>query len=201
MGRAQSARDAELIFLALLLRRPAAKERPQTPAPPAELESFYRAVSKFYRARQDEVRRAAARVSSAEEVAVVFHLARHAALEPDEILRLRETGIGWAGLASRLHLGRESFYVPLGSPTVTPATAYRNVREKARQAWQSAGLMDIDIVNLINLKFLYEYYGCHAEHVIALRASGWSFAAMHALLRGGGTASAKRTAARKKRAS
>lgn len=200
MGRAQSARDAELVFLALLLRRPAAKERPEAAAQPAELESFYRAVSKFYRVSRDEIRKVAASVSSAEELAAVFHMARHAALEPGEILRLREAGIGWATLAGHLHLSRESFYVPLGSPGVTAATAYRNVREKARQAWHSAGLTDPDIVNLINLKFLCEYYGCHAEHLIALRASGWTFAAMHALLRGAGTAPAKRSAARKKRA-
>lgn len=201
MGRAQSARDAELVFLALLLRRPAAKERPEALAHPSEQESFYRAVSKFYRVSRDEVREVAASVASAEELAAVFHMARHAALEPGEILRLRQTGIGWAALAAHFHLSRESFYVPLGRPTVTPATPYRDVREKARQAWHSAGLTDPDIVNLINLKFLCEYYGCHAEHVIALRASGWSFAAMHALLRGGGTAPARRTAASRKRGS
>ncbi len=202
MRSAPSARDAELHFLALLLRR-----TPETGAAggspdPEESDNFYRAVRNYYRAGRDEVRQVAGSVSSPEEVAAVFHLARHGAYAVPEVLRLRQQGTGWAELASLLHLNRESFYVPLGSPkTVTPGAPYRSLHEKARQAWSGAGLTDLDIVNLVNLKFVCEYYGCQAEHVIALRASGWSFAAVHALFRETGAPRAKRTAPRRPRPS
>lgn len=200
MEGAPSARDAELLFLALLLRGSPAKDDAEASADPAERENFYRAVRNYYRAGRDELRQVAASVGSPEEVAAIFHLARHAALEVSQLLRLRETTAGWAELARRLHLSRESFYVPLGSPkTVTPGAPYRSWREKARQAWSSAGLTDPDIVNLINLKFACDYYGCQPEHVIALRATGWSFTAMHALFREAGAPAPKRPAARKRR--
>jgi hypothetical protein len=202
MEGAPSARDAELLFLALLLRRTPESGQVAASAGAAEQESFYRAVRNYYRAGRDELRQVAASVGSSEEVAVVFHLARHAALEVAELLRLRETGTGWAELARLLHLSRESFYVPLGSPkTVTPGAPYRSWREKARQAWSSAGLTDPDIVNLVNLKFACDYYGCQPEHVIALRATGWSFAGIHALFRETGAPAPKRRTARKKRSS
>jgi hypothetical protein len=199
MGTAQSARDAELAFLALLLRRPAGEGRPERPSDSREQESFYRAVSKFYRIGRDQLREVAAGAASLEELATLCHLARHAGLEAAEIVRLRGAGLSWTGLVSLLHLSRESFYVPLGrSRLAAPGASYR---KEARQAWATADLTDPDIVNLVNLKFLCEYYGCPPEHVIALRSMGWSFAAMHSLFRQARADQPRQTRARKKRRS
>lgn len=184
MAGRQSARDAELAFLALLLRRLPGKSAAEAVLSRRERENFYRAVRNYYRADREEFRRIVESVTSPEELAAIFHLARHAGLETPEVLRLRQQGIGWAALARLLHLGRESFYVPLGRPTaVTPGAPFGNFREEARLAWSSTDFTDLDILNLVNLKFVSEYYRCQPEHVIALRATGWSFAAIHALFR------------------
>lgn len=197
MGEPQSTRDAELAFLALLLRGPQGKASYSLPPDEEERENFHRALRNYYQATAEEVAEISARILSLDEAAVVLHMARHAAVEPQDILFLREKGLGWKGLAEWLHLSRESFYVPLGSPTaVLPGAPYRHFEEKAREAWSGAGLSDEDIVNLVNLKFLSEYYGCRPEHVIAVRSVGWSFADIHGLLTEPGSAP---PAARRKR--
>ena len=183
MGEPQSTRDAELTFLALLLRGPQTKADHGPTPDEDERENFHRALRNYYRATIEEMAEISVRTRSLDEAAVVLHMARHAALETREILFLREKGLGWRSLANWLHLSRESFYVALGSPTaVMPGAPYRHFEEKAREAWSGAGLSDEDIVSLINLKLLSEYYGCRPEHVIALRSTGWSFANIHGLL-------------------
>ncbi|MCP5118626.1 MAG: hypothetical protein GY953_48050, partial [bacterium] len=45
-------------------------------------------------------------------------------------------------------------------------------------------LDDVDIINLVNLKFVSAYYGYRPEQVIALRSAGWSYLAIHSSVSG-----------------
>ena len=122
-----------------------------------------------------------AHASTLEEAVAIFHVARTAGVDTGVVLGLRVAGRTWVEILKKLHVSTDALYVPVGSPTtVFPGRAYDELRLDARKAWSNPDLCETDIVNLVNLKFISEYYGCRAEHVVALRSAGWSFAAIHA---------------------
>jgi hypothetical protein len=177
---ARSPRDAELAFLALLLRW--AEDQPFRQAPPdeEELRNFYRAVGNYYKASPGELEQVCSASLPLDEVAVAFHVARNAGVPVTSYLELRTQGLGSMDILSLLNVNRDALYVPVGSPTtVFPGQSHEDLRGHAREAWSDPDLSDSDITNLVNLKFIAEYYGWRAEHVIALRSGGWSFAAIH----------------------
>ncbi|MCW5978059.1 MAG: hypothetical protein KIT09_08265 [Bryobacteraceae bacterium] len=181
MSRIRSPREAELAFLALLLRSADVRLGSHNPLEDEEIRHFYQAIGKYYRASEDELSEARASGCPLDEVAVVFHIARSAAVEAGLVARLRREGLRWTNILEDLHVSHNAFYVPVGSPTtVFPGRPYEDLWDEARRAWSDPGLSDADIVNLVNLKFISEYYRCRAEHVVALRSAGWSFAGIHA---------------------
>jgi hypothetical protein len=120
-----------------------------------------------------------------DEIPLILHLSRYAGIDVSSILALRSEGLSWMEVGVRLNIERDSFYVPLASPTtLMPGTSYRDYARRARAAWLIPGLTDADLVNLVNLKFISEYYRCPSEHVIALHSTGWSYSAMHGVLAG-----------------
>ena len=180
MSRAHTPRDAELAFLALLLRWADVQNCNNEPLDEEEARSFYRALGNYYKASVVELHKVCGRYGPIDEIAVVLHIARNAGVDVESVLNLRSAGRSWMSILTEFHIVRDALHVPVGSPTtVFPGMPYHHLLADAREAWADPDLNDSDIVNLVNLKFISEYYGWRAEHVIALRSAGRSFAGIH----------------------
>jgi len=176
-----SLKDAELAFLALLLRGTGKDVVEDIEVTKEECGSFYRAARNYYKVTRREVETLHMQGLPLEDCAVALHMAQCASVESSEVLRFRLEGISWPDILEYLNLSPEIFYVPVTGPLEpVPRKTHNYYRGKARQAWNILALSDADIVNLVNLKFVSEYYGYRPERVIALCSNGWSFTAIHA---------------------
>ena len=181
MPEPQSLKDVELAFLALLLRRRPDSRTADPDSSGEDNSNFFRATGKYYRAARKEVMTLAEAGLPLDEVAVILHLARHAAVEPEEVIHLRSER-SWSEVLYHLNLTPEILYVPVSPPKgLAPKQL---LTQSAQQAWSVLDLEDADIINLVNLRFISEHYGYRPEQVIALRSSGWSFTAIHASVTG-----------------
>jgi len=142
--------------------------------------SFYLAIGEHYRVPEREVVVVRERNVPDEELPVVFFLARHASVEPAAIVKLRLQGLSWMDITLRFSLSPAIFFVDFdrdpGPPYGKAWGHFRN-REKAR--WGEVRLPDVDIVNIVNLKFVSEKYGYSPAEVVKMRARGDRFVAIH----------------------
>jgi hypothetical protein len=144
---------------------------------------FYFSVGSYFRVPEAEVLVVRDRYRLAdEEIPVVFLLARHARVTPAAVIALRVGGLGWFDIALQYHLNPEIFFVPVGLERIGPPFGraygfYRNSRRT--HAWGKAVLSNREVVDLVNLKFISEHHGIAPESVMAMRANGQGFIAIH----------------------
>lgn len=117
-----------------------------------------------------------------EELPVVFFMAQKAGVSPEKIIAWRiRKHLSWMAIAGRLSLSPEVFYVPVEGPVnggiYGRTYGYFDIRHKSR--WNRIKLMDADIINFVNLRFMSEHYGYRPEEIIRLRESGKPFIAIH----------------------
>ncbi len=114
-----------------------------------------------------------------EELPVVFFVASRAHVEPRVIINLRmRRRMSWLDIAFHYGLTPEIFYVPLtrGGPPYGNAYGYY---KKHGHNYRRVVLVDDDVVNLVNLRFMSEYHGIAPEVVMDRRGRGEKFLAMN----------------------
>ena len=123
-----------------------------------------------------------------EELPVAFFLAAHARVDAADVLRLRVQGLSWLDITFHYRLAPDIFFVPLRTEPAGPpygrAYGYYRTRGSGRK-WARSALADLDVVALVNLRFLSEHYRVPPERVIEM--GGWqvNFVAMNdAMARG-----------------
>jgi hypothetical protein len=139
---------------------------------------FRVAVSNYYHVPEREVVVIHDRRVRDDELPVVFFLAQHAHVAPAVIVDLRLRGMSWWSISSRYHIGPEVYYVPVA---VTPGPPYGKAYghyKKNRSQWHTIVLADDDVVNMVHLRFLSDYYHVAPERVIEVRAHNSSFVAV-----------------------
>src|SRR3972149_3388027 len=139
---------------------------------------FYLAVGDYYRVPEREVIIVRERHMPDEEMPVVFFIARMAHVKPATIIDLRLGGKTWMNIVLHFGLSPEIFYVPVREGFVVGppyGKAYGYYKKKPRKQWRTIVLGDDDVVNLVNLKFISEYYRYEPERVIKLRGGGKNF--------------------------
>ena len=140
-----------------------------------QIGDFRVAVSNYYRVPEREVVVIHERRIPDDDLPVVFFLAQHAHVAPAVIVDLRLRGMSWWSISTRYHIGPEVYYVPVA---VTPGPPYGHAYghyKKTRSQWNTIVLNDDDIVNMVHLRFLSEYYRVTPERVIEVRARTASF--------------------------
>jgi hypothetical protein len=138
----------------------------------AQIGDFRIAVSNHYRVPEREVIVIHDRKIRDEEIPVVLFIAQRARVQPATIVDLRLRGMSWWSISTRFHIGPEVYYVPVA---VTPGPPYGKAYghyKKNRNQWNTIVLADDDVVNLVQLRFLSEYYHVSPERVIDARRGG-----------------------------
>lgn len=142
------------------------------------LRGFYLAVGDYYRVPEREVIIVRERHMPDEEIPVVFFIAKMARVKPATIIDLRLVGKTWMNIVLHFGLSPEIFYVPVREGVVVGppyGKAYGYYKKKPRKEWKAIVLGDDDVVNLVNLRFISEYYRYEPERVIRLREGGKNF--------------------------
>ncbi len=141
------------------------------------IKEFHLAIGNHFESSEKEVLIVKERGIPDDDLPVVFFLARNAGVEPGVIIELRLGGKSWMDISLKYGLGAAIYYVEVkGDPGPPYGKAYGHFKKKNRKEWNAIRLVDSDIVNLVNLKFISEHYGYSADEVIKMRSSGDSFA-------------------------
>ena len=141
------------------------------------LSRFFFAIGDYYRISQREIIIIRERGIPAYEIPVVLLIAKRAHVEPEIVMDFRLRGNTWLHAALRFGLGPEIFYVPVGRVAKDSlyGKAYSDYRHKPKKEWKKIVLNDDNIVNLVNLKLISEYYGYPPEKIIKMRSGGKEF--------------------------
>lgn len=140
---------------------------------------FYSGLGDYFRLPDSVVRAIHERRVPEDELAVVFFLARQAAIQPEDVTDLRLLRKSWMELTAHFGLTAEIYYVPLTSDPAPPfARPYALYKTQPRNLWKRIILEDSDILNLVNLRFVSTYFKVPTSEVIRLRAQNKSFAAI-----------------------
>lgn len=140
------------------------------------INGFYLAIGEHYQVAEKEIVIARERSVPAEDLPVVFHLARHAGVSHQKVITLRLKGMSWIDITFHYGLTAEIFYVPIKHKPGPPyGKAWGHFKKGKHRDWKAVRLADPDIVNYVNLKFLTDRYGYSPEDVIKMRAKGDSF--------------------------
>jgi hypothetical protein len=154
----------------------------------AQIGDFHVAVSNYYHVPEREVVVVRDRRVREDEIPVVFFIAQHARVAPATIVDLRLRGLSWWDISVRYHLGADVYYVPVKAAPGPPYGKAYGYYKKPRTQWNTIVLSDGDVVNLVELRFLSEYYRVPPERVIEARGSHGDFVAVHHEVSGHGSA-------------
>ena len=153
----------------------------------AQIGDFHLAVSNYYHVPEREVVVVRDRRVREDEIPVVFFIAQRARVAPSTIVDLRLRGLSWWDISVRYHLGADVYYVPVATTPGPPYGKAYGYYKKPRTQWRTIVLSDADVVNLVELRFLSEYYRVPPERVIQARASHGDFVAVHQEVSGRGS--------------
>jgi hypothetical protein len=140
----------------------------EEPTPVPE-DHFYSALMDYYKVSDGQLANAKAGGVADDELAVDCFIAQRARVEPEAVTGLRNSNLSWMQVAYHYELNPWVFYTFLRDyPAHTP---YESAYEKFKKPTLKINLTDAEIANLVNLKFLSEYYGRDPKEMIQKRAS------------------------------
>ncbi len=147
----------------------------------AHIGDFHVAVANYYRVPEREVIVIRERRIPDDEIPVALFIAQRASVSPAAVVDLRRRGRSWWDISVHYGLSPEIYYVPVVvAPGPPYGKAYGHYKKKKRHQWNTIVLSDADIVNLVELRFLSDYYRVPPEQIIEVRGRRRDFVAVHA---------------------
>jgi len=140
------------------------------------LKSFYFAIGQTYHVPEREITVVHERNIPDEELPVVYFIAKRAHVRPDAVVDLRVKGESWMDITLHYGLSPEIFYVDYdGDPGPVFGRAYGFYRGHPHREWRQIRLADDDICNMVNLRFVSNYYKVRPNEVIRVRGEQGNF--------------------------
>jgi hypothetical protein len=137
-------------------------------------DNFHLALADYFKISEQQITDAKNSGVSDEELPVVFFIAQRTNLGPEAVTTVHSGGLNWMQVAFHFHLNPWIFYTFLPGDTAAH-TPFEKIYEEYKNLNNKMNLTDKDTVNLINLKFLSEYYGRDPKEIVGKRASGKTF--------------------------
>ncbi len=154
-----------------------------------KLRSFHLAVSNYYRVPEREVLIMRDRYHLRdEEIPVLLFMASHAGVKPSVVIDLRRKGRTWLDIAFHFGLPLDIFFPPVRVSNVGPpyGKAYGYYKKyRPTGDWKKMTLSDVEIVDLVNLRFISEHHRIAPEDVISMRGRGDTFITINSDVRQG----------------
>jgi hypothetical protein len=167
---------AALLFLMSVATASAQSVRTGVSINDGHLSSFYFAIGDYYHVPQPRVVYVRDHYHiHDEELPVVFFLASRAHVDPQVIIDLRmRRRMSWMDITFHYGLTPEIFYVPVTRVGPPYGNAYGHYK-KHKNDYRKVVLVDDDVVNLVNLRFMSEYHRVAPELVMDRRGRGEKF--------------------------
>jgi hypothetical protein len=164
-------RHAVLSLIVLGALSIAGRADAQTPfSVDARIGDFHVAVANYYHVPEREVVVIRERRIHDSELPVVLFIAQHARVTPATIVDLRMRGMSWWDISVRYGIGPEVYYVPVAVIPGPPyGKAWGHYKKKHRKHWNTIVLDDDDVVNLVQVRFISDYYRIPPERVFEVR--------------------------------
>ncbi len=144
------------------------------------IKEFYLAIGDHYKAPEKEVVLVRKRGIPDDDLPVVFFLSKRAGVSPGVIIDLHLGGKSWMDITFHYGLTAEIYYVEVKEAKGPPyGKAYGHFKKKPKKGWKTIKLVDADIVNFVNLRFLSEHYGYSPDEIIRMRSEGASFVSIN----------------------
>lgn len=143
----------------------------------ASEEDYFSAVASYYNSTDNVVDYLLSTKLAVDEIPVTLHIADRADVSPEKIAKQRGEGDSWMEIVKNHNLDASVFYYmvvgDLNSEMYTPP--FERFKTTPKRDWNQIELTDSEIVNLVNLKFVYSHNDYSAYEVIAMRDSGQDF--------------------------
>lgn len=130
------------------------------------LRSFYLSVGNYYNVPQREVVIIHERRIPAEEVPVVFYIARHAHVSPVEVAAYRKRGCSWIEVSRHYGLGPDIYGHSY------PGGYYKHKKHRNKNV---VYISDGEIINYVNTRVMCDSYGCSRDDVYRMRNQGYGY--------------------------
>ena len=143
---------------------------------------FRNAVSRYFQAPEQQVVLAGHGKIKDEELPVLFLIVQKAQVSQEKVTRLRGKGASWLTTARHFGVTPDVFYVPLKNPVDPFKKPLGYFKSRKKNQWRKIVLKDKEIVNLVNLKFLSEFYKSPPETIAGWHGQGKSFVEINAEL-------------------
>lgn len=153
----------------------------------AQIGDFHVAVSNYYHVPEREVIVLRERRIRDDDLPVVLFIAQRASVAPATIVDLRLRGLSWWDISVRYGIGPEVYYVPVRAVPGPPYGKAWGHYKKPRKQWNTIVLADDDIVNLVQVRFLSDYYKVDPDRVVEVRGHQPNFVAVHSEVSGHGS--------------
>ena len=116
-----------------------------------------------------------------EDVPVIFMLSQITGVSPVKMAELRDRGDGWQALMSVRGAKPQDLYFMISADFESKvfSPVFEKFSSTPESDWGKIELTDQDIVNLVNLRFVYRNHGYSAFEVMAMRDRGESFPAIN----------------------
>ncbi|MEE9555226.1 MAG: hypothetical protein V3W18_13135 [candidate division Zixibacteria bacterium] len=140
-------------------------------------EDYYSAAAAYYKTTTDVIDYLVSTDMPIDEIPVILHIADRADVSPEKIAEQRGEGESWMEIVRNHDLDARVFkYMVVGdlnSEKYTPP--FERFKTTPRRDWNQIEFTDKEIVNLVNLKFIYSHNDYSVYEVIAMRDSGKDF--------------------------
>jgi hypothetical protein len=145
-----------------------------------QLSNFYLSIGDYYHVPQSRVVYVRDRYHiHDEELPVIFFLASRAHVDPQIIIDLRmRRRMSWLDITFHFGLTPEIYYVPVKRVGPPYGNAYGHYK-KHKNNYSKVILVDDDVVNLVNLRFMSDYHGVAPEMIMDRRGKGEKFFVMN----------------------
>lgn len=131
-------------------------------------------VGDYFQVDYEEVNELIDNGITIEELPVVCFIAQRAKVSIDKVAQARAVGQSWQAVTSEFHLDATTFYVIIhGKYSSKPfKSAFDKFHSQIDYNWKKVELSDADIINLVNLRFIYQHHDFSPFRVMTLRDNG-----------------------------
>lgn len=145
----------------------------------AQIGNFHVAVSNYYHVPEREVVVIRERHIPDDDLPVVLFIAQRARVPAARIIDMRLRGLSWWDISVNYGIGPDVYYVPVTVVSGPPYGHAYGHYKRPRHEWKKIRLSDADVVNLVHLRFISDYYGVSPDRVIEARGRHGNLMAVH----------------------
>ncbi|MGD9969268.1 MAG: hypothetical protein AB7S65_02320 [Sulfuricurvum sp.] len=131
------------------------------------IDGFSFSIGEYYQVPYSQVR-VIERSVPREEMSVVYYLAHYSHRDPRHIIGLRQRGLGWWDISVHLGLNPYALFALQSGMNPYPPYGVANGHTKRH-------LYDREVIDVVNTRFLSDYYRVNADEIIRRRQSGERF--------------------------